>query len=81
MLVNISRKVHITNEEVGRKIQVAIGEYKVLTLVKKRKPKQFGHVSMSSGLGLAKTILQCTTKGKINKKNMRQTEEEVGRQN
>ena len=37
-LLNISYKDHITNEEVRRKIQAAIGEYdKLLTLVKKRK--------------------------------------------
>ena len=74
-LLNISYKDHVTNEEVRRKIQVAIGEYdELLTLVKKRKLRWFGHVSRSSGL--AKTILQGTVKGKRKK---RQTEEEVGR--
>ena len=53
----------VTNEEVRRKIQAAIGEYdELLTLVKKRKLRWFGHVSRSSGL--AKTILQGTVKGK-----------------
>ena len=62
-LLNISYKDHVTNEEVGRKIQAAIGEYdELLTLVKKRKLKWFGHVSRTSGL--AKTILQGTVKGK-----------------
>ena len=62
-LLNISYKDHATNEEVRRKIQAAIGEYEnLLTLVKKRKPRWFGHVSRSSGL--AKTILQGTVKGK-----------------
>ena len=62
-LLNISYKYHVTNEEVCRKIQAAIGEYdKLLTLVKKRKIRWFGHVSRSSGL--AKTILQGTVKGK-----------------
>ena len=62
-LLNISYKAHVSNEEVGRKIQAAIGEYdKLLTLVKKRKLRWFGHVSRSSGL--AKTILQGTVKGK-----------------
>ena len=75
-LLNISYKDHVTNEEVCRKIQTAIGEYdKLLTLVKKRKLRWFGHVSRSSGL--AKTILQGTVK---EKKKMWQTEEEVGRQ-
>ena len=45
------------------KVQAAIGEYdELLTLVKKRKLRWFGHVSRSSGL--AKTILQGTVKGK-----------------
>ena len=58
-LLNISYKDRVTNE----KIQAAIGEYdKLLTLVKKRKLRWFGHVSRSSGL--AKTILQGTVKGK-----------------
>ena len=62
-LLNISYKDHVTNEAVRRKIQAAIGEYdELLTLVKKRKLRWFGHVSRSSGL--AKTILQGTVKGK-----------------
>ena len=62
-LLNISYKDHVTNEEVLRKIQTAIGEYdELLTLVKKWKLRWFGHVSRSSGL--AKTILQGTVKGK-----------------
>ena len=62
-LLNISYKDHVTNEEVRRKIQAAIGEYdELLTLVKKRKLRWLGHVSRSSGL--AKTILQGTVKGK-----------------
>ena len=52
----------MTNEEVRRKIQAAIGEYdELLTLVKKRKLRWFGLVSMS--YGLAETILQGTVKG------------------
>ena len=62
-LLNISYKDHVTNEEVRRKIQASIGEYdELLTLVKKRKLRWFGHVSRSSGL--AKTIIQGTVKGK-----------------
>ena len=62
-LLNISYKDHVTNEEVRRKIQAAIGEYDdLLTLVKKRKLRWFGHVSRS--FGIAKTILQGTVKGK-----------------
>ena len=61
-LFNISYKGHVTNKEVCRKIQAAIGEYdKLLTLVKKWKLRWFGHISKSSGL--AKTILQGTVKG------------------
>ena len=64
-LLNISYKNNVTNEAVRRKIQAAIGRYgKLLTLIKKRKIRWFGHVSMSSGL--AKTILQGT--GKENEK-------------
>ena len=62
-LLNISYKNHATNEEVRRKIQAVIGEYdKLLTLVKDRKLRWFGHVSRTSGL--AKTILQGTVKRK-----------------
>ena len=62
-LLNISYKDHVTNEEVRRKIQAVIGEYEqLLTLVKKRKLRWLGHVSMSSCL--AKTILQGPVKGK-----------------
>ena len=56
---HISYMDHVTYEEVRRKIQAAIEEYdELLTLVKKRKIRWFGHVSRSSGL--AKTILQGT---------------------
>ena len=68
-LLNISYKDHVTNEEVRRKIQAAIGKYdELLTLVKKRKLRRFGHASRSSGL--AKTILHGTVKG--NRKRGRQ---------
>ena len=75
-LLNISYKDYVTNEEVRRKIQASTGEYdELLTFVKKRKLRWFGHVSRSSGL--AKTILQDTVKGK---KKTGETEEEVVRQ-
>ena len=62
-LLIILYKDHVTSEEIRRKIQAAIGEYgELLTMVKKRKLRYFGHVSRSSGL--AKTILQGTVKGK-----------------
>ena len=62
-LLNISYKDHVTNEEVRRQIQAAIGKHdELLILVKKRELRWFGHVSRSSGL--AKTILQGIEKGK-----------------
>ena len=61
-LLNILYKVHVTNEEVCRKIQASIKAYgELLTLVKKRKLRWFGYVSRSSGL--AKTIIWGTVKG------------------
>ena len=57
-----SYKDHVTNEEVRAKIQQAIGPHEdLLTIVKRRKLKWYGHVSRSSSL--AKTILQGTVKG------------------
>ena len=61
-LLHISYKDHVTNVEVRRKFQAAIGEYdELLTMVKKQKLRWFGHVSRS--LGLAKTTSQGTVKG------------------
>ena len=72
----ISYKDLVSNEEVRRMIQTAIGEYdELLTLVKKRKLRWFGHVSRSSGL--AKTISLGHSE---REKKKRQAEEEVGRQ-
>ena len=52
----------MTNEEVRNRIQNAIGEhYDLLTMVKKRKIRWYGHISRSPGM--AKTILQGTVKG------------------
>ena len=56
----ISYKDHATNEEVRAKIQQATGPHEDLIIVKRRKPKWYGHVSLSSGL--AKTILKGTVK-------------------
>ena len=62
-LLGISYKDHITNEEVKNKIRQASGPYEdLLTTVKRRKLKWYGHVSRSSGL--AKTILQGTVRGR-----------------
>ena len=39
-LLNISHNDYVTNEEVRRKVQAAVGEYdELLTLVKKRETK------------------------------------------
>ena len=73
-LLNISYRDDVTNEEVRRKIQAAIGEYdELLTLIKERTLRWFGHASRSSDLPT--TIRRSTVKGK-----KRQTEEQVGRQ-
>ena len=56
-LLGISYRDHITNDAVRDRIRQAVGPYDdILTMVKKRKLKSFGHVSRSAGL--AKTILQ-----------------------
>ena len=58
-LLNISYKDHVTNEEVRNRIQSAQSD-DLLTMVKKRKLRWYGHISRSSGM--AKTILQGTVK-------------------
>ena len=74
-LLIISYKDHVTNEEVRRKIQTAIGEYdELLTLVKKRQLRWFGHVLRYSGL--AKTILQGTEEGKRKRGRQKKTWED-----
>ena len=61
-ILRIINKDHVTNDEVCAKIQQAIGPHEnFLTIVKRRKQKWYGHISLSSGL--AKTILQTTVKG------------------
>ena len=61
-LRNISYKDHVTNEEVLNRIQNATGVHdNLLTMVKKRKLKWYGHISRSSGM--VKTILQGTVEG------------------
>ena len=62
MILCISYKDHVTNEEVRAKIQQVTGPHEdLLTIVKRHKLQWYGHVSRSSGL--AKTILQGTVKG------------------
>ena len=61
-LLNISYKDHVTNEEVRNRIQNATGVHDdLLTMVKKRKLRWYGHISRYSDM--AKTILQGTVKG------------------
>ena len=64
-------KDHVTNEEVFAKIQQTIGLHEDLTIANRSKLKGCGHVSCS--LGLAKTILQGSDRGKKTGK----TEEEM----
>ena len=57
--LGISYKDHITNEEVRSRIRKAIGPYEeLLSTVKGREMKWYGHVTRASGL--AKTVLQGT---------------------
>ena len=61
-LLIISYRDHITNEEVKARIGNAIGTCEdLLTSVKRRKLKWYGHITRSSGL--AKTILQGAVQG------------------
>ena len=61
-LLGISYKDHVTNEKVRSRIQKAIGPYeKLLSTVKRRKMKWYGHVTRASGL--TKTVLQGTVWG------------------
>ena len=73
-ILRISKKDHVTNEEVYAKIQQAIRPLEdLLTIVKRRKLQWYGHVSCS--LGLAKTSCNAHEMGK----KTRQTEKEVRR--
>ena len=61
-LLGISYRDRITNDSVRNRIREAIGKYDdLLSIVKSRKLKWYGHVTRSSGL--AKTILQGTLPG------------------
>ena len=66
IILRISYKDHVTNEEVRAKIQQEIGLHEdLLTIIKRRKLHWYGHLSCSSGL--AKTILQGTFEGEEDK--------------
>lgn len=61
-LLSISYRDHVTNIEVRSRITQAIGPHTdLLTIIKRRKLKWYGHVTRSDGL--AKTILQGTVEG------------------
>ena len=49
-LLGISYRDHVTNEKVGNRIRQAIGPYDLLTIVKKRKLRWYGHKTRSTGL-------------------------------
>ena len=60
-ILRISYNDHVTNDDCRAQIQQAIGPHEdLLTSVKRRQLKWYGHVSRSSGL--AKIILQGTVK-------------------
>ena len=61
-ILNISYTEHTTNEAVHNKITAVIGPYEdLLTSIKKKKLRWYGHVARSGGL--AKTIMQGTVQG------------------
>ena len=61
-LLGISYRDHVTNEEVRSRIRQAIGPCEdLLTTVKKRKLRWYGHITRSTGL--AKMILHGTVQG------------------
>ena len=61
-ILRTPHKDNVTNEEVWAKIQQAIRLHEdLLTIIKRRKLRWYGHVSHSSGL--AKIILRSTVKG------------------
>ena len=62
-LLGISYTDHITNNEVRSRIRQHLGHYEdLLTLVKRKKLKFYGHTLRSTGM--SKTILQGTVPGK-----------------
>ena len=62
-LLGISYTDHVTSEEVRRTTSQHVKHYEdLLTTVKKKKLKWYGHVTRTNGL--SKTILQGTVQGK-----------------
>ena len=61
-LLGITYREHITNEEVRNRTRQAIGPHEdLLTTVKQRKLRWYGHITRSTGL--AKTVMQGTVQG------------------
>ena len=61
-LLGISYSDHISSEDVRSRIRKAIEPYEeILSTVKRRKMKWYGHVTRASGF--AKTVLQATVRG------------------
>ena len=61
-ILNIRYQDHVTNDEVRNKITAVVGPLEtLLSTVKRRKLRWFGHVVRSNGL--AKTVLQGTVQG------------------
>ena len=61
-LLGITYREHITNEEVRNRTWQAIGPHEdLLTTVKQRKLRRYGHITRSTGL--AKTVMQGTVQG------------------
>ena len=72
-IICISYKDHVTKEEVHNSIQQAIGPYEdLLTTVKRRKMKWYGHEH--------RTRQRPSCKAPLGSKKTRKTEEEVGGQ-
>ena len=63
-LLNISYRDHVTNDSVKQKITDVIGPHMdLISIVKNRKMRWFGHVTRSKSLGLANTITHGSIEG------------------
>ena len=79
-LLRISYKHHVTDEDVRAKIQRATGPHEdLLTIVKTHKLQWYGHVSRSLRLA-KKHLARNSERGGGEGEKIKQTEEDVGRQ-
>ena len=77
-LLGITYREPITNEEVRNRNRQAIGPHKdLLTTVKQRKLRWYGHITRSTGL--AKTVMQGTVQGRRRRGRQRQRWETTSR--